>query len=184
MDRKEKVEYHKQVRNANNSVINALKPYIAAKGLPDVKIFEALILSTARTVGINKEDMFSVKEYCEELIREIISDVYVSNDKKQEYTNSLSEYKTNIVEMETYLKIKENDKQLQSYNVYGEKIRRQESMYFAIMVDDIAKRRQNLDQQLSCKRCCQHTKPCSKVKPAFIQGFSVPWHYSIPVCEY
>jgi len=96
MDKRGKVEYFKQVNNANQNVINALKPYIADNGLPEIEIFEALIASIARSFCIDKSDMFSISTYCEELIREIISDVYVSNNKKQEYTNSLAEYKKNL----------------------------------------------------------------------------------------
>ena len=78
MDKKGKTEYFKQVKAANNAVINALKPYIADKGLPDIEIFKALIVATARTFSVSKEDMYSVDVSCEELIREIISDVDVS----------------------------------------------------------------------------------------------------------
>ena len=48
--------------------------------------------------------MFSVENYCEELIREIISDVYVSNDKKEQYTNSLADYKSKSLKTKTDVK--------------------------------------------------------------------------------
>ena len=59
-----------------------MKPYIADKGLTDFIIFEALIASTARIFNVDVKDMFSVSIYCEELIREIISDVYVLPQKQ------------------------------------------------------------------------------------------------------
>ena len=77
MDKRGKVEYFKQVDNANQNVIEALKPYVAENGLPDIEIFKALIMATARSFGVDSKDMFSVSIYCEELIREIIRDVYV-----------------------------------------------------------------------------------------------------------
>ncbi len=94
MNKKDKTEYYQNVKNANDRVIAALKPYIADKGLPVPEVFDSLIKSTARTYQVQQEDMFSIENYCEELIREIISDVYVSNDKKEQYTNSLADYKS------------------------------------------------------------------------------------------
>ena len=98
MDKKGKTEYYKQVKNANHTVINSLKPYIADQGLPTIDIFEALISSLAREFGVDEKDMYSVGSYCEELIREIISDVYVSNEKKNEYMTSLAQYKKNVIQ--------------------------------------------------------------------------------------
>ena len=87
-----KAEYFQQVKNANNSIINALKPYIADRGLPERMVFEAIINSTARKFGVLTKDLYSVEIFCEELIQEIITDIYVSSEKKAEYTKELSEY--------------------------------------------------------------------------------------------
>lgn len=104
MNKKDKTEYYQNVRNANDRVIAALKPYIADKGLPALEVFDSLIKSTARTYQVQQEDMFSVENYCEELIREIISDVYVSNDKKEQYTNSLADYKSDSLKTKIAVK--------------------------------------------------------------------------------
>lgn len=130
MDKRGKVEYFKQVKSANQNVINALKPYIADKGLPEIEIFEALIASVARLFCIDKKDMFSISTYCEELIREIISDVYVSNDKKQEYTNSLAEYKHNLEKCKEKVGDIVGLSSLSSN--YGERMRRQLSIYISV----------------------------------------------------
>lgn len=130
MDKKGKIEYFKQVHNADQNVINALKPYIADKGLPEIEIFEALIASVARSFCIDRSDMFSIGTYCEELIREIISDVYVSNDKKQEYTNSLAEYKRNLEKSKEKAGDIVGNSSLSSN--YGEKMTRLISAYLSI----------------------------------------------------
>lgn len=96
MKKKGKEEYFKQVGLANQDVIVALKPYIAERGLPEMEIFQSLILSTARNYSVEVHDMYTISIFCEELIREIISDVYVSSEKKKEYTDSLITYKKNI----------------------------------------------------------------------------------------
>lgn len=133
MDKKGKVEYIKQVNNANRSVIEALKPYIADKGLPDIKIFEALISSTARAFCIEEKDMFAISVYCEELIKEIISDVYVSNEKKEEYTSSLAEYIKEIEYSDLEIRFAKKNKLFQSSGTYVEKISRQMSTYIALL---------------------------------------------------
>lgn len=129
MDKKGRVEYYKQVNSANLNVINSLKPYIADKGLPNIDIFEALISSTARTFGVDKKDMYSVAIYCEELIREIISDVYVSNEKKQEYTTSLAKYKADINKASLVNVVNTTELSLK----YSERFSRQISMYLAVL---------------------------------------------------
>lgn len=130
MDKRGKVEYFKQVHNADQNVINALKPYIADNGLPEIEVFEALISSVARLFYIDRSDMFSIGTYCEELIREIISDVYVSNDKKQEYTNSLAEYKRNLEKSKEKAGDIVGISSLSSN--YGEKMRRSISVYLSV----------------------------------------------------
>lgn len=97
MKKRGREDYFRKVSEANKSVIISLKPYISEKGLPDVDIFKAIIASTARTFSIKDTDMYTVAIYCEELIHEIISDVYVSSDKKKEYTESLIEYKNRLL---------------------------------------------------------------------------------------
>lgn len=130
MDKRGKAEYFKRVDNANQNVIEALKPYVAENGLPNLKILKALIMATARSFSVDSKDMFSVSIYCEELIREIIKDVYVSNEKKQEYTNALAEYIENIE------KVSNRDNMVSMYISlwkYREKLRRKISIYIAIM---------------------------------------------------
>lgn len=92
MKKKGREEYFQRVAEANRYVIMPLKPYISEKGLPDVDIFRALISSTARAHSVESSDMYSISIFCEELIREIISDVYVSSEKKKEYAYNLITY--------------------------------------------------------------------------------------------
>lgn len=92
MKKKTNSEYLKEVRQANYSVISALKPYIAENGLPDIQTIQAVIQSISRKHGVKNTDMYSIKEYCEELIREILENVYVSSEKKKQYSEQLVLY--------------------------------------------------------------------------------------------
>lgn len=130
MKKKGKEDYLKQVGSANQNVILALKPYISERGLPDVEIFKALIDSVARNYSIEAHDMYTVSEFCEELIREIISDIYVSSDKKKEYTDSLIAYKKNIDKSGSLEKIEGKRNMVDS----SAKFRKRTTAYMSLMI--------------------------------------------------
>lgn len=90
--RKDNSKYLEQITSANMDIIRALKPYIAEKGLPEKEIIDAIIVSTARKHNVKSDELYSIRIVCEELIREIIENVYVSTDKKKEYAMQLKEY--------------------------------------------------------------------------------------------
>lgn len=90
--RKDNSKYLEQINTANMDIIRTLKPYVAEKGLPEKEIIDAIILSTARKYKVKNEELYSIRIICEELIREIIENVYVSTDKKKEYSIQLKEY--------------------------------------------------------------------------------------------
>lgn len=82
-------EYIKKIYQANDEVFLSLKPYIADKGLPDQEIIEAMIASTARKYLLKASDMYTVQIFCEELIKDITSNVYFSWEEKKRYSNDL-----------------------------------------------------------------------------------------------
>lgn len=129
MKRKSKEEYFEQVSKANLMVISSLKPYISEKGLPELTLFKSIIASVARTFNVDVGDMYTVKVYCEELIREIVSDVYVSADKKEEYGNNLINY---IKENDDAQKVEKEHKAKESSSAFNA-FRRRSSLYVSIM---------------------------------------------------
>jgi len=96
LHRKEKRKHIEQIDRANIDIICSLRPFIAEKGLPDKEIIESLILSTARKHKLKTEELYSIRIICEELISEIIDNVYASMEKKQYYTEHLREYLHNL----------------------------------------------------------------------------------------
>ena len=90
--RKSSKEHSLKVLTANKQVIDILKPYVADNGLPNTEIVDAIITSTARKVGVQENELFTVQEFCQELICEITGNVYVSADKKREYSELLKNY--------------------------------------------------------------------------------------------
>ena len=113
--RKDNSKHLEQISIANMDIIRALKPYIAEKGLPEKEIIDAIILSTARKYKVKSEELYSIRVVCEELIREIVENVYVSSDKKQEYTQQLKDYLHNLnAEKDKTILITEIEKELKA----------------------------------------------------------------------
>ena len=83
-------EKQKQIENANKEIIRILKPYVVENNILNKNVINAVIKSISRKFYIPSEDLFSDKEICEELIREILESSYVNNDKKFDYINYLS----------------------------------------------------------------------------------------------
>lgn len=96
--RKDDVKHLELIATANSEVIRTLKPYIAEQGLPEKEIIDAIILSIARKYKINCEELYSIRIICEELVREIVENVYVSSSRKQEYVSHLKDY---LVDLDT-----------------------------------------------------------------------------------
>ncbi len=92
LQRKDKNGYITSVNSANKQVINLLKAYVVDKGLPDYQIVNSIISATAREFSVKREEMYDVIVICEELIKEIIGNVYVSSDQKQKYLEDLRLY--------------------------------------------------------------------------------------------
>lgn len=92
LQRKDKSRYFEQISSANIDIIRTLKPYVAEKGLPDKQIIDAIISSVARKYNVEYSELYSVRVVCEELICEIIGNVYVSAEKKKEYSIQLQKY--------------------------------------------------------------------------------------------
>lgn len=128
--KKGKKEYFKQVNVANQSIIDNLKPYVSEQGLPNILIFNSLVVSTARKYSVKVEDMYSVKDFCEELIREIISDVYVSSDKKRQYSDSLVSYMSSIEDMRK----ESNNSLVEERSYYSPKFEKVITTCFSIII--------------------------------------------------
>lgn len=117
--RKDNSKYLEQINRANTDIIHALKPYVAEKGLPEKEIVDAIIVSTARKYKVKSEELYSIRIICEELIREIVENVYVSVEKKQEYSTQLTEYlhKLNKEQIKSFL-ISDIEKEIRVADIF------------------------------------------------------------------
>lgn len=92
------------VKIANDEVVARLKSYIVSGGLPEINVLNAMINSIARKNSVQRTDMYTIDVFCEELICEVITDVYISDDEKKIYelllVNYVNELKQNLTENE------------------------------------------------------------------------------------
>ena len=82
-------KYYELKKNANYEIIRILQPYVAEKNLPNKEVINAIISSIARKYKIEKKELYSISTICEELIKAIVDNKYVSADKKEEYLHAL-----------------------------------------------------------------------------------------------
>lgn len=89
---KSKKESRKLIYDANYMVLNHIRGYVVDNGLPSQRIIEAVKNSVAREYGVSCSDLLSDKEICEELIKDIISNIYISNENRKIYISMLQNY--------------------------------------------------------------------------------------------
>ena len=85
-------KHKKQIRDANTMVLNRLRGYVVDNGLPQKEVINAVKSSTSREYSIKYDELLNIKELCEELITDIIGNIYISNDNKVKYIEMLLEY--------------------------------------------------------------------------------------------
>lgn len=92
IENRKKIEKKKRIAIANDAVLTSLRPHIAHSGLPSLSQLEAIISSIARQYEVNTEDMNSPKMFCEDLVVEFVSNVYIPTELKQERIEKLLDF--------------------------------------------------------------------------------------------
>lgn len=87
-----KRKYNKKIKDANLTVLNRLRGYIVDNGLPKDEIIEAIKHSVIREYNIKYNNILTTIALYEELVTDIIGNIYISNENKIKYINMLQEY--------------------------------------------------------------------------------------------
>lgn len=101
-----KRDYSKRIEAANSKVILILKSYLVNNSLPTLNVINAIIASVSREFGVKPIDLYSISIICEELIRQIIENTYISSEIKNNYIKNLMEVlddNADNVDPKTYL---------------------------------------------------------------------------------
>ena len=85
-------KYNKKIKDANLMVLDRLRGYVVDNGLPKNEIIEAIKNSIVREYNIKYDNILTTVSLYEELITDIIGNIYISNDNKVKYINMLQEY--------------------------------------------------------------------------------------------
>jgi hypothetical protein len=90
ISRRGRKEIRQHIQIANSEVINATRPLIAEKVLPEAGLIDSILSSTAKRHGVNKEDLYSVNGLADDIINEIMSNPFLSSQQKVEYCEFVS----------------------------------------------------------------------------------------------
>lgn len=89
---KNRSKYKKQIYDANIMILNHLRGYVVDNGLPKTEVIEAVKSSIAREYAVKCEELLNVKSICEELVKDIIGNIYISNENKKKYIEMLQNH--------------------------------------------------------------------------------------------
>jgi len=92
LEKRSKSEYLKNIREANEFVKDYIRSYVVEIELPSSFIIESVKNAVAREMGVDVKEMDSLKNICEDLIKETIGNVYFSTNDKKEYIESIEKY--------------------------------------------------------------------------------------------
>ncbi|GLI89813.1 hypothetical protein ACSHUI_17085 [Bacillus subtilis] len=84
-----KKDYLKKVHQSNKEMISLLILSISEGELPSLKILNSLLSSLSRKYNVKLQDMNSIKENLEDLIREVFDTNFIAIDKKISISESL-----------------------------------------------------------------------------------------------
>ncbi|MBD5402340.1 hypothetical protein HDR58_06020 [bacterium] len=82
----------KQITQANKMIINHLRSYVVDSGLPPREIINAVKASVAREYNVRYDKLFTTKSLCEEIIKDIVGNSYISNYNQKKYIDMLVNY--------------------------------------------------------------------------------------------
>ena len=100
---KNKRKYKKQIYDANIMILNHLRRYVVDNGLPKTEVIEAVKSSIAREYAVKCEELLNVKSICEELVKDIIGNNYISNENKKKYIEMLQKHLEKKLDIEQHV---------------------------------------------------------------------------------
>ncbi len=83
--RKAKKEYLTRLNAANQEIMGTIRPSIAEKIFPPYAVIESLLRSTAEKHGVRRTDMLSVDAICNNIIKEIMDNAFLSYQQKKNF---------------------------------------------------------------------------------------------------
>jgi hypothetical protein len=91
--RKDKKEYRQAVDAANLEVLYALRPSIAENSVPPKTIVQSLISATGRKYGVEVNDLKSIPQVADDLIKEVMDSSFISTKQKIAFCTKIARLK-------------------------------------------------------------------------------------------
>jgi len=90
--RKDKEQYRLNIRAANQEIIHTLRLSIAESSIPPRKIVESLIRATGQSHGVKHEDIMTLTEFGDSLIKDVMDSNFISYQQKIKYSEEILEF--------------------------------------------------------------------------------------------
>lgn len=84
-------EYNQRLKTANNEILHAIRPLIAQKKIPSKSIINSLMDSIESKFEVSKKDLVSVDFIKNELIREVLENIFLDPTQKIDFCSKISE---------------------------------------------------------------------------------------------
>ncbi|NLM38331.1 MAG: hypothetical protein GX202_09440 [Firmicutes bacterium] len=90
--KRERKEYRQRIEKANNEILYSIRTVITEKMFPSVDVINSLLTSTARKYNVYKDDLYTIENICDDLIKEIMGNTFLSSEQKAEFCDLVSRF--------------------------------------------------------------------------------------------
>lgn len=94
--RKENRELLRDIQIANQEVLQAIRPHISEGLTPERPLIDSLLSSTSKKYGLQVNQLYSINEVVDELVKEVLGSSFISVRVKNEFCNTLTSIKTTL----------------------------------------------------------------------------------------
>lgn len=91
--RRDNKELRQKIDVANSEIIYALRPSVAEGAMPSKAILEALINGTARKHSLKPENLMTINEFADSLVKEVMDSTFISHEQKIKFSNEVIKLK-------------------------------------------------------------------------------------------
>lgn len=105
----DKKEFFAKVENANNEIKNTLLTILREESIASKDSIKSLIRATARKYNVEFNDLYTERQFIEEVIKEVMDARFLSAKVKNEYCDNLIAFKQQDDKLETHICREDND---------------------------------------------------------------------------
>lgn len=123
----------KEIKKANEEIIKVLKPYVVENNFLSHPLLTSIRWSVAKKFDCKIDELYKEYEICDELIREVLDEPFISSENKDNYIYKLFEIKS-ISLSDEIEKIEKETKENNEIYVRYRRNRRLISVYLVVLL--------------------------------------------------